>query len=114
LLDIQATPADVAAEVAEQPRTTRLIRLQAERGGRVSSIVGQTIDIEDEVSRLLLQLLDGRRRHDEIVAQLAAGIRAQGLRLPSSLINQVNLDEALRAQLPGILERFARMALLRA
>jgi methyltransferase-like protein len=55
--------------VTERPRANRLVRYQAARSNVVTSAYHMSTNL-DEVSRRVVELLDGTRTHDEIAASL--------------------------------------------
>ena len=57
--------------VTERPAASPLARLQVKSGPFVSTLLHTSMRFDDAPSRLLLQLLDGTRTHDEIAADVA-------------------------------------------
>ena len=91
ILDLHANKPRLTGRPGEQPRTSPLIRLQAGRGGVVTSLLHEAVKVEGQGERLL-SLLDGRRARAELAAELNASL--------------AEIDEALA--------KLARLALIEA
>ena len=84
--------------VAAKPRSSRLARYQAARGGNVTNACHLPVEL-DPIARHLVGLLYGTRTHARIARELAGLPGMPGLR-------------DVRRYLPGSLDWLARMALL--
>jgi SAM-dependent methyltransferase len=90
LVELQAAPPCFTIEVSERPRAFALARLQAQTGTRVTTLRLGTVELQDDMVRRLLLLLDGSRDLKRILAELG--------------VERPDLDRNLEA--------LARMALL--
>jgi hypothetical protein len=88
--------------VTERPVASPLARLQVRTGPFVSTLLHDSKRLDDEPTRLLLQLLDGTRTREELAAELLAVFPADKRPDPA----------ALMAGLERNLERLAKGALL--
>jgi SAM-dependent methyltransferase len=91
----------LATAPGEQPRSSRLARLEVEQGSIVTSLCHDSVKLDDEVARGLLPLLDGSRSRAQLVNLLADrldghsdGPRAQTLRRHLDLLAKLALIEA--------------------
>ncbi len=99
LIDLRTYDVPVAARVADRPAATCLARLEAAEGSSVTTLMHTRIDIPQEQTRHLLQMLDGTRT----VRALASAISARG---------RASSDEATVASVKSVLEDFRQMGLL--
>jgi hypothetical protein len=68
---------EFAAALSERPEASSFARWQALRGGKaVMTMAGLNIELEFDVVRELLLLLDGTRRIDELTEVLASQLTA--------------------------------------
>jgi hypothetical protein len=88
--------------VSERPVASPLARLQVKSGPFVSTLLHNSMRFDDAPSRLLLQLLDGTRTHDEIATDVAQAFP------PDKRPDRA----ALKAGLERNLERLAKAGLL--
>jgi methyltransferase-like protein/2-polyprenyl-3-methyl-5-hydroxy-6-metoxy-1,4-benzoquinol methylase len=58
-----------SAEI-EKPKVNRLARWQINRGQNISTLFGTSIKIEDDVSRHLIELMDGTRAQAELLTEM--------------------------------------------
>jgi methyltransferase-like protein len=91
MLDLHAYKPRLTRCPGDQPRTNPLIRLQAERGSVVTSLIHEAVRVEGQGERLLC-LLDGRHTRSHLAAELNSSL--------------ADIDEALG--------RLARLALIEA
>ena len=95
----------------EQPAASGLARLQERRGDAVATAFHQTVKLEDEIGRQLIQLLDGTRDR----AQLADGL-FQFLRSRNALAEPARPEsetrQILAIELEKNLVRLGRLGLL--
>jgi SAM-dependent methyltransferase len=89
-----------AAVPGTRPVASPLARAQARRGNKVATLFHTTIDLESEVNRRLLMLLDGSRDR----AALAVELRAQDADLPAG--------PELDGRIETMLNRLAELGLL--
>jgi SAM-dependent methyltransferase len=98
LLELHIVPLRFALEVSERPRAFALARLQAESGSFVTTGRHSTVELDDDLGRRLVTLLDGTRDRAALLKDLA------------SESNQPLRAEDLERSLTGL----ARLALLEA
>ncbi len=68
---LSVAPAPVAATPGVRPRASPLARLQAQRGDKLLTTLHQScVNIEDEVVRDVIALLDGSRTRDDLAGEL--------------------------------------------
>jgi SAM-dependent methyltransferase len=91
-----------AETVSERPVASPLARLQARSGTHVSTLLHDTKRLDDEPTRLLVQLLDGTRTREQLAAELLAAFPPDKRPDPA----------ALREGLDRNLARLAKGALL--
>jgi hypothetical protein len=71
-LDFHVYSPRLTRQPGERPQTSRLIRLQAEKGEVLTNLLHQSVKVEGAGPRLLC-LLDGRRNREQLAADLPAG-----------------------------------------
>lgn len=103
VVDIHVQAPAITARPGEFPVASRLARVQARTGKRVVNLRHETIELEGELARRLLGLLDGSRDRDALLAGLATSVG--GHDSPAA-------REVLRADLDAKLLELARLALL--
>jgi methyltransferase-like protein/SAM-dependent methyltransferase len=82
-------------EPSEKPRVNRLAQWQLRRANNFLTLLNLDIKIEDEVSRHLVELLDGTRNRNDLLEQMQAFITSTG---------EIEDKEALLKDLPAWLE----------
>ena len=97
LLELHTRPPHLVCTVSERPVASRLARVQAQQGRTVTSLRHGNVDLEDEITRQLLLLLDGTHDQCELLAELRKVTGASHI---------------TKDQLETNLERCARLALL--
>lgn len=70
LVELDSLSPRVAAGVSEHPRASRLARVQARSGPWVTNLWHRRFTLENEPSRHLLTLLDGKRSHTELAKSM--------------------------------------------
>lgn len=101
--------------VSARPQASRLARWQAARGESVTSLLHQTVEPDDVLSRHLMQLLDGTRDHARLCDDLVAALSGkQPVTLPdgTELSDPAALRQLIADGLAGNLQKCAQMALL--
>jgi SAM-dependent methyltransferase len=93
----------VCAHVSERPEASLLARRQAMAGTRLTNRLHNTVDITDPAVRRFVQLLDGTRSIDDLVATL----RADMVKFEGGSTEAID-----RAAVERNLERVVRLALL--
>ena len=74
LLELHTHEPEFITEVSDKPRATDLSREQAKRGGRVTNLRHEMVNL-DEFSRRTLQLLDGTRDRNALLDSMAALVK---------------------------------------
>lgn len=113
LIQLHAWPAPIAGVVAAKPATTPYIRWQAGRGAELTSLLHETVRV-DEPSRLILQELDGTRSKAELV-QVLHGMMIDGrvkVEADGCSLMMAADDPRLAELLDQVLAQLARLALL--
>lgn len=103
-----------ATEPSERPTGSPLARLQAGAGGRVTNLRHMTVNLYD-LDRMVLSLLDGRRDVPGLVdaVEKAMGEGEMELQQDGQVAPQkVQIREVLEQEVPAILLRLAKNALL--
>jgi hypothetical protein len=107
-VQLRSQPCPFVTVPTERPRASALARLQALRGDGVTNLRHETVRLDDAVVRKLLSLLDGTRD------RTAAGEELALLRREAAEAGDQPLLAARSAEIDGILERVAKLALLEA
>lgn len=69
-VEINANPRNIRAQAGDKPKVNRLARWQIKRGQNISTFFGTSIKAEDEISRRLIELMDGTRTRAELLKQI--------------------------------------------
>ena len=102
-------------EVSDRPVASPIARLEISRRKRVTTLRHTGIELTDDLSRHLLELLDGTRDFEALVDSLAALVlagKAQVHRVGEPVTGPAQVREIISDELPLALDRFARAALL--
>ena len=75
LIDLSLYRPKAFTQRSEKPRVNALARRQLVDAGNVATLLNKDIKIEDEVSRHLLELLDGTRDRRDLLAQMSDFIK---------------------------------------
>jgi hypothetical protein len=70
LVELHAIPSRFTLNISERPRAFALARLEVQSGTRVTTLRHSTVELEDDVVRQLVVLLDGTRDHAAILRDL--------------------------------------------
>jgi len=103
-----------AAEVSQRPVGSPLARLQAGAGGRLTNLRHMTVNVFD-LDRMALTLLDGTRDMPQLVEAIEKAMADGQLQLQhdgQAAPEGVNVREILEREMPVILQRLAKNALL--
>ena len=115
VLELYTRAPDYVVEVSECPVASPLARFQVERGLAVANLRHVEVEIEDEIGRELLKLLDGTRNRDSLLEDLAAAVSSKKLLLTEAGRPEEDLDEirkVLSKDLAANLQKLAKLALL--
>lgn len=96
--------------VSEKPLASPIARWQAERSGAVSTLLCTGLNIDDQLGRELLRLLDGTRNREQLLEEMANYINSDKLDQPREVKDQ--LIRKLPGQLDKSLDDFAGLSLL--
>ena len=102
-------------EASERPLASRLARFQASRGEVVTNLLHQNVELDDALSRRLVELLDGTRDRAALCDALYCFVEEEGVAsLPSSApgSDAPAIHELLAGKLEENLKKCAQMALL--
>jgi len=98
---------------SDRPKVSALVRLEASRGGKVTSQRHVTINIADGMARHLLMSLDGTRDRQQLVDHLMSIAKANSLNSAAPADQQETLPLIIGlAELDDKLSNLARLALL--
>ena len=115
LLELYPRAPDYVAKAGEYPEASLLVRTQVERATTVTNLRHATIDVEDEVGRQLLRLLDGSRNRSQIVEDLTQAIIAGDFlrgETGEPIRDRAKVREIMVEGLERNLQRLADVALL--
>ena len=73
LVDLRAHQAPIAAGVSARPAASLLARIQAEEGSLITTLLHVHVEMEDELGRKFLRLLDGTRNPEMLAEAIASG-----------------------------------------
>jgi SAM-dependent methyltransferase len=79
LVELHATPSPFATEVSERPRAFSLARFHAGRGPIIPTLRHSTVEVQDQLARRLIELLDGTRDRQALLRDLGAPANAEDL-----------------------------------
>jgi len=97
----------------ERPRGFRVARLQAEKEGRVTSLLHELVNL-NEFDRQILLMADGRSTRRELVDRLARDVREGKLQASQPINDPSQLQANVEKALDESLKRLQRVALLEA
>lgn len=116
VLDLRLTAAPVSWEPGEFPRASRFARWQARNESIVTTLIHQRVRLEDAASQRLLMLLDGTRDVAALAAELARSLiaeKAEVCRTDGTPVSgEENLTAFFREEIPAIIQKFCRLALI--
>jgi len=115
IIELHLHPPQFTLQPGERPIASPLVRLQSRDSDKVTNLRHHTIQIEDSLGRLLLQLLDGSRDRAMLVDELAAQVMAGRALLPGQ--EKMPQDKqavraAIAAGLEANIDGLARLALV--
>lgn len=115
LVHPHAQASQFTTDVSERPKANLLALTQAQRGSVVTNLLHKSVEIEDTLGLLLLQLLDGTRDRAALRDQLLAFIAQNGAfaKPDGSLVNDKRgIQEIVTNALETNLQKIARLGLL--
>lgn len=96
LIEIHRYPPPVTASVGERPEALRVARMQSQSGTLVTNLRHRTVMIEDEIVRRFLQLVDGTRTVDRLIADLEDWMNATNPEATGKLVGRQHVEHNLR------------------
>jgi methyltransferase-like protein len=114
-VELHAHQAPFAISVSERPTASALARLQLKKNMPLSTLRHQTVNIEDDLSRNLIQSLDGTRDRATLLSHLADLIQSGAVSVPRDRGTAADLFLALAhlsAEFDKNLAELARLGLL--
>jgi methyltransferase-like protein/protein-L-isoaspartate O-methyltransferase len=115
ILELYSRAPEYVVEVSERPVASPLARFQVERGLEVANLRHVQVEIEDELGRELLKLLDGTRDRGLLLEDLGAAVKSKKVLLNEKGAPLEDLDEIRRVlsrDLEANLQKLAKLALL--
>lgn len=106
LIDLSLYQPTAFIESSEKPRINALARRQLADANNVATLLNKDIKIEDEVSRHLLELLDGTRNRQDLLVQMSEFIKAS-----EAVEDKQELLDNLPNWLEDSLSQLARMGM---
>ena len=108
------TPSFVT-DVSERPLASAVARHQSRRGKRISTLRHTGLELNDALSRKLLDLLDGTRDFAALAEALSVFVQSSEATLESEgerVSEPAQIRKIIAAELPQTLSRLARAAIL--
>ena len=105
----------LVTQISDRPVASPVARLENRLGKRVTTLRHTGLELSDEISRTLLELLDGTRDFEALIDSLAGSIgsgKAQIQREGEPVTEPAQVRSILASELPLALQRLARCALL--
>ena len=105
----------LVTKVSDRPVASPIARLESRRGRRVTTLRHTGIELGDDVSRHLLELLDGTRDFAALVNTLTSLVQSGKVNLfhdGESVREAARIRAMIAEGLPLVLENFARAAVL--
>lgn len=106
LIDLSVYQPAGFTEVSEMPKVNALARWQMRDAKNVATLLNKDIKIEDVVSRQLLELLDGTRDREDLLAEMSSFIKTN-----DEVENRQELLDNLPNWLEDSLTQLARMGM---
>jgi methyltransferase-like protein/SAM-dependent methyltransferase len=114
LVELRARPSRFTTSVAQRPTASRLARLQAESGNRVTNLRHRMVEL-DGLAQMILTLLDGQRDRGAVLDALTTAAIDGGMEIShqGAVVNDPNaIRQGLDMSLNSAIERLARSAIL--
>jgi methyltransferase-like protein len=114
LLELYPRAPDYVAEAGEYPLASPLVRFQIEHGNLVTNLRHIIIEVEDELVRQLLRLLDGTRDRSRLLDDLTEAVIAKNIlrdEQDTPIRDAGKVRETLEAGLEENLQKLAKLAL---
>jgi len=75
LIELYVNQPQVLTEAGEKPNVNKLARWQTKHGQNISTLLGMSIKIEDEISLHLIELMDGTRNRAELQEEMTEFVK---------------------------------------
>ncbi len=105
----------LVAEVSQRPLASPLARWQASRGKVVTNLLHSSVELEDEMSRQLLQLLDGTHDRAALRDELLSAVTRNGIfKRPDggTAGDEQEMRDLITGTIEANLQKLMRLALL--
>ena len=112
LLELYPRGPDYVTEVSERPMASSLARLQIEHDSLVTNLRHICVEVQDEIGRQLLRLLDGTRDRRMLLADLASAVESAPDTASANKPSVHDVRKNLAAELEANLQKLAKLALL--
>jgi SAM-dependent methyltransferase/methyltransferase-like protein len=96
IIGIHRHPPPLTAVVSERPEASLIARMQSRNGTLVTNLHHRTAMMEDEIVRQFLQLVDGTRDLDQLIADLEAGLNDGAPGGERKTVSRPNVERNLR------------------
>ena len=106
LIEVNVNRRKVSTQTGDQPKVNRLAAWQIEHGANISTYLGTSIKIDDEIAHHLITLMDGTRTRAELLEEMTAFVKTR-----EDMENQQEFLENLPIWLNENIDYSARMAL---
>jgi len=77
LVEINVRRSKISTNAGEKPKINRLAAWQILRGNALSTFLGTSIKIDDEISHYLIELMDGTRTREELLEEMKSFVETQ-------------------------------------
>lgn len=74
LIEININRRKISTQASEKPKVNRLAAWQIKRGKNISTLVGASIKIDDDIAQHLIELMDGTRTRTELLEEMTGFI----------------------------------------
>ena len=115
IVELHCWAPPLVTQVSDRPVASPVARLENRLGKRVTTLRHTGLELSDEISRALLELLDGTRDLEALVDSLTGSVEAGNaqVRCEGEPVKEpARVRAILASELPLALERLARCALL--
>ncbi len=77
LVEINVNRRKISTDAGDTPKVNRLAAWQIKHGANISTYLGTSIKIDDEISHHLIELMDGTRTRAELLEEMKSFVEAQ-------------------------------------
>lgn len=75
LVELYVSQPQISIDAGEKPKVNKLARWQAKHGQNISTLLGMSIKIEDEISHHLIELMDGTQTRAELLEAMTEFVK---------------------------------------